>query len=127
MKLSSRTSIESERLVGQDGSVCSENVEAQPSDDRFEVEFSDADYTQVAECVAEAIDGRDFLSATLTTFHPNFEAELILTLIIYRNFDEEVEEVVPVWWEMHTYDLDTGDEHFNDFSFATLREVLISK
>ena len=127
MKPSVRISSQSEDFAAQEGAFCSKNGCVHSGEERTEVEFLSDDYALVAEELMREIEGKQFLSATLTTLHSNFEAELILTLIIYRTREGEVSDVVPVWWEMHTYDLDTGEEFPNDFSFGTLREGLISK
>ena len=87
-------------------------------------EFSHEDYSQVAEQLTEAIGERDFLSTTLTVTLGTFDATLIATLIIYRIPEGDIRDVVPVWWEMHTYDSDTGEEVLNDFSFGELRQML---
>lgn len=127
MKPSVRISSQSENFVAQEGAICSKSECVRSEKERTEVEFLSDDYAVVAEQLAGEIEGKPFLSATITTLHPNFEAELILTLIIYRTREGEVSDVVPVWWEMHTYDLESGEELPNDFSFGNLREVLISK
>lgn len=88
------------------------------------IEFSHADYAQVRTLLEEAIDGSDFFSATVTSEHPAFEAELVATIIVYRNPEGEIYDLVPVWWEMHTYDPSTGEELLNDFSFRTLRDEI---
>lgn len=87
-------------------------------------EFSTEEYSQVAECLLEAIGERDFLSATLSITFDTFDATLIATLIIYRTPDGDIRDVVPVWWEMHTHDSTTGEEWLNDFSFGELRVLL---
>lgn len=92
--------------------------------ERAIIEFSNADYAQVRACLLEAIDGSDFFSATVTSEHPAFESELVATIIVYRNSEGEIYDLVPVWWEMHTYDPDTGEELLNDFSFRTLRDEI---
>ena len=126
MKPSVRISSQSEEFVAQEGAFCSKNGCVHSGEERTEVEFLPDDYALVAEELTREIEGKEFLSATITTLHSNFEAELILTLIIYRTREGEVSDVVPVWWEMHTYDLESGEEFPNDFSFGNLREVLIS-
>ncbi len=87
-------------------------------------EFSPEEYSQVAECLLEAIGERDFLSATLSVTFDTFDATLIATLIIYRTPEGDIRDVVPVWWEMHTHDSATGEEWLNDFSFGELRGLL---
>lgn len=87
-------------------------------------EFLPSDYSIVAAALTEAIGDKGFVAATIETSHPYFFAKLVATLIIYRDAEGEVTNVVPVWWEMHTYDED-GIERLNDFSFSTLRPQLI--
>lgn len=87
-------------------------------------EFSPEEYSQVAECLLEAIGERDFLSTTLAITFDTFDATLIATLIIYRTPEGDIRDVVPVWWEMHTCDLTDGKERLNDFSFGELRGLL---
>lgn len=89
-------------------------------------EFLPSDYSIVAAALTEAIGDKGFVAATIETSHPYFFAKLVATLIIYRDAEGEVTNVVPVWWEMHTYDED-GIERLNDFSFATLRPQLINR
>ena len=78
----------------------------------------------MASHLLEAIGERDFLSTTLAITFDTFDATLIATLIIYRTPEGDIRDVVPVWWEMHTYDLTDGKECLNDFSFGELRGLL---
>ena len=99
-------------------------------------EITPNDYAYVAASVAERIEGRSFFSGTIRTAHEGFESELITTLVIYRHKPTDtpngprqligdVYEIVPVWWEFHTYDPE-GEEIMNDFSFSDLKPLLIS-
>lgn len=97
-----------------------------PIVEREVAEFLPSDYSIVAAALTEAIGDKGFVAATIETSHPYFFAKLVATLIIYRDAEGEVTNVVPVWWEMHTYDED-GIERLNDFSFATLRPQLIDR
>ena len=88
------------------------------------ITFSHEDYLQVAEQLLEAIGERQFFSTNLTVELDTFDATLIATLIIYRTPEGDIRDVVPVWWEMHTYEPDTYEELLNDFSFGELRGLL---
>lgn len=88
-------------------------------------EFREGDYVLVAEALGSALEGKDFLGTHLFVELPDVDAQLIATLIVYRNDEGEIADIVPVWWEMHTYSPDDGTERLNDFSFKTLVKILV--
>ncbi len=98
-------------------------------------EINPNDYAYVAANLAAEIEARNFFSGTIRTEHDGFESELLATLIIYRQkaLPEEgpttllgpIVDVVPVWWEFHTFDPD-GEEVLNDFSFSDIKPLLIN-
>lgn len=95
--------------------------------ERSMIEFLPDDYEIVAEVVAMAVGEKSFVADTIQTAHEGFDAELTITLVVYRNpEDGTLRDLVPVWWEMHTTLEGTKTEVLNDFSFGTIRELLCS-
>ena len=99
-------------------------------------EITTNDYAYVAANLAAEIEARNFFSGTICTNYDGFDSELLVTLLIYRQKPRPEEEgatllgpivdVVPVWWEFHTFDPD-GEEMLNDFSFSDVKPLLINR
>lgn len=93
------------------------------------IEIRPSDYAAVARELAERIESTDFVNTTVHTSDDMFDSSLTATLIVYRSecpsatSMRPIIDVVPVWWEFHTYTPD-GDEQINDFSFAELKPYL---
>lgn len=119
-------------IVPQGGMPCGAPTTAAPL---RSVVFDGADYTIVAEALRAAIADGDYFSGVVSTHHAGFEARLVATLIVYRtpvrgatlllpSEGGRLRELVPVWWEMHTFSPD-GDEIPNDFELSDLTTLLI--
>ncbi|MDE6046414.1 MAG: hypothetical protein K2G10_03845 [Alistipes sp.] len=86
-------------------------------------------YRQVLASLLEAVGGRGYFSGSIEGETPDAEWRLTLSAIVYRerisapegDF-ETVSDLVPVWWEFHTFAPE--GERLNDFSFSELRELL---
>ena len=99
-------------------------------------EINPNDYAYVAANLAAEIEARNFFSGTIRTEHDGFTSELLTTLIIYRQKPQAdcgptpllgpITDVVPVWWELHTFEPD-GEEVFNDFSFSDVKPLLLRR
>lgn len=93
-------------------------------------EVSNDLYLEVADHLASVADDGGYFSGSFDVVFGDVECHVILSAIIYhctlslpegREVDV-ISDVVPVWWEFHTY-ID-GEEMLNDFSFDRLREYL---
>lgn len=105
-----------------------------------EVHFTEEMYERVAEKLREEIEDKEYY-ATKSLDIDNVDGVgtlVILTLnaMIYRSKvvyyyggpeGGEIKDVVPIWWECFTYQLnDEGDfvDATNDFQFSKVRELL---
>ena len=93
-------------------------------------EVSNDLYLEVADHLASVANDGGYFSGSFDVVFGDVECHVILSAIIYhrtlslpegREVDV-ISDVVPVWWEFHTY-ID-GEEMLNDFSFDRLREYL---
>lgn len=95
------------------------------------IEISHQEYQRVADTLAPHLHSTDFYAGRTECTHNGYTSELIATLIVYRQplhntdlpTERHVIDVVPVWWEFHTYCPD-GNEVLNDFSFSQLKPLL---
>lgn len=79
-------------------------------------------YREVLERIVEEVSRRDYYSGKITgSFTDGTDWELRLTAVIY-NEGWAIQDIVPVWWEFHTYDIE--DEFINDFQFYEIREII---
>ncbi|MCM1151555.1 MAG: hypothetical protein NC209_02820 [Alistipes sp.] len=83
-------------------------------------------YRQVAAQLTEAIGARGYFSGSIEGETSDAEWRLTVSAIVYREHvsapDGEydaISDLVPVWWEFHTFAPD--GETLNDFSFSELR------
>lgn len=86
-------------------------------------------YVALAEKLLEQIDLKEYYSGVFEFEFEDVSCRMVLSAVIYRSlttYPEEpsriVRDVVPIWWELHTYN--EGEECLNDFSFSELREYL---
>lgn len=105
-----------------------------------EVHFTKEMYERVAEKLKEEIDDKQYYaSKSLDVDNVDGMGTLVrltLNAIIYRNKvvyyysgpeGGEITDVLPIWWECFTYQLnDEGDfvDATNDFQFSEVRELL---
>lgn len=86
-------------------------------------------YRLVAERLHDAIGSSDFYSGTIAVSDAEFDYQLRVTVIVYRHGGDPdssrrpITDLVPVWWEFHSFDPD--GERLNDFDFALLRAEMI--
>ena len=83
-------------------------------------------YHQLAVHLVEQVGERGYYSGRFEFEFEGVWCEMILSAVVYRqNKPDEwasvcaVEDMIPVWWEFHTY-MD-GEEMLNDLSFNELR------
>ena len=88
-------------------------------------------YLEVADRLIARFGTSDYFSGTLSLDYDGVMCSLLLSAIIYRRrerCDEGerllIADVVPVWWEFHTY-ID-GQECINDFDFGILKSFIIA-
>ena len=86
-------------------------------------------YGIVVQRLLDEIGGKNYYSGSFSFDYGSKECRFIASLIIYRHTErfpegdfDRIEDVVPVWWEFHTFDAE--GEHPNDFSFSELKHYL---
>ena len=86
-------------------------------------------YQEVATKIVEQVGRRGYYSDALDFEWDGVECHMVLSAVIYRRTEQFPEgekwlvaDMVPVWWEFHTY-VD-GEEVLNNFSFNELREFI---
>ena len=84
-------------------------------------------YGKVAEMIIERVGRSDYLSERLEFEVDGIQCRFLFSAIAYRRrlYLPEGEcdwlsDLVPVWWEFHTFDCE--GEVLNDFSFNELRQ-----
>ena len=50
------------------------------------------------------------------------EYNFIITAVLYRSIDCFLTDIIPVWWEFHTFE--DGREIGNDFYFSNLKKLI---
>ena len=88
-------------------------------------------YHQLAEHLVEQVGEKGYYSGKFEFEFEGVLCEMILSAVIYRQKKPDsratacaVEDMIPVWWEFHTF-ID-GDEVLNDLSFNELRGYIQS-
>ena len=84
-------------------------------------------YGRVAEIIADRLGRTDYLSEDFEFEADGVLCRLLFSAVVYRKrlyvpegeFDV-LSDLVPVWWEFHTFDAE--GEMLNDFSFNELRQ-----
>lgn len=87
-------------------------------------------YRDVALRLCDAINGDSYFSGSITGNFDDTEWRLTLSVIIYRReecapegISHPITNLVPVWWEIHTFD--NNSEILNDFEFSELKEYIL--
>ena len=88
-------------------------------------------YGKVAEMITERIGRSDYVSECLEFEVDGIQCRFLFSAIAYRRRlylpegeCDELSDLVPVWWEFHTYC--DEEELLNDFSFNELRYYIQS-
>lgn len=84
-------------------------------------------YGRVAEIIVDRLGQTDYLSENFEFEADGVLCRLLFSAVVYRKrlyvpegeFDV-LSDLVPVWWEFHTFDAE--GEMLNDFSFKELRQ-----
>lgn len=82
--------------------------------------IQDKIYKSIAKQVLEKIDDNydNYLSGLeCEVLDGDRTYKFFLTAIIYRNANNEITDLIPVWRELHSYIGEDMQECFNDFSF----------
>lgn len=86
-------------------------------------------YREVAERLLDAAGSRGYYSGTIAFDFAGAGCRLTASVVVYRERislpegdAEAIVDVVPVWWEFHTFA--AGEEVMNDFSFSDLRRFV---
>lgn len=93
-------------------------------------EITDCLYSKMLDALLADVGGKSFFSGSVTVVEAGVECKLTATVVVCKRatyYDgcrrDEIVDLLPVWWECHTYDC--GEELFNDFSFSELRRYLL--
>ena len=89
-------------------------------------------YEQLSYEILERIEGRDYIKDVKVEIEKDdVFYELKLTALVYRRKysapDYEgsyVSDVVPVWWELHTFKGESAEECLNDGKFDEIRKLI---
>lgn len=86
-------------------------------------------YHEAALRLADAIDGENYFSGSLAFRFGDVDCRLTASVIVYRSRlsqpegdAEPITNLVPVWWEFHTYGPE--GEMLNDFDFSELKHCV---
>lgn len=87
-------------------------------------------YRETALRLCDGIGGSDYYSGSVAFTHQFVDCRLTASVIVYRCMDRVPEgilrpivDLVPVWWEFHTVNID--GEQLNDFSFGELKSYIV--
>lgn len=93
-------------------------------------EISTELYQKCAEKLLVLISDKEYFSGSFELSWHGIKCRMILSIIIYRsktnaaeNATSDIERIVPVWWEFHTYNMDEV-EIINDFYFNDLNDLI---
>lgn len=92
--------------------------------EQSEILFNANHYDEVWSTLLDAIGESDYFNGKVTTEHEGFISSLTTTLIVYRDRhapERPINRLIPVWWEMATYD-EEDNQHPNNFSLKELLE-----
>ncbi len=86
-------------------------------------------YYRLAEALKERFSTPYLYSGVIELVDSDMEIRFVSTLIPYFSIEKtdrekiyELQNIVPVWWEIHT--LSPDGEVLNDFDFEKLKELL---
>ena len=86
-------------------------------------------YGEVLNRLTDEIGARGYFSGVLEFNVDELFCRLVVSCFVYRRAitmpegpTEAITDLVPVWWEFHTFDAE--GEQLNDFSFSELRAQL---
>ena len=86
-------------------------------------------YQEVATKIIDQVGRRGYYSDALDFEWNGVECHMVLSAVVYRRTEQYPEgkssvvaDMVPVWWEFHTF-ID-GEEVLNNFSFNEMREYI---
>ena len=86
-------------------------------------------YHEAAARLADAIDGENYFSGSLAFGFGGMQCRLTTSVIVYRTRlsqpegdAEPVSDLVPVWWEFHTFSAE--GEMLNDFDFSEMKRFV---
>ena len=86
-------------------------------------------YQEVATKIIEQVGRRGYYSDALDFEWNGVECHMVLSAVVYRRTEQYPEgersvvaDMVPVWWEFHTFI--GGEEVLNNFSFNEMREYI---
>ena len=91
-------------------------------------------YQEVAARLADAVDGENYFSGSLAFRFGDTDCRFTASVIVYRGRvslpegvrhegdAEPVSDLVPVWWEFHTFSAE--GEMLNDFDFSEMKRFV---
>ena len=89
-------------------------------------------YAELAEQVVERIGNHNYIATRVQAETENFVYNLVISACIYwaevaapdGNY-RNIADIVPVWWELHSYEGDDGLERLNDATFEKIKQHII--
>lgn len=84
-------------------------------------------YSEVADRLCGHIEDKEYFSGSFEFDFGDVHCLMRLSAVVYHHTEtigqrslSQIADMVPVWWEFHTFDSD-GCEMLNEFSFNELR------
>lgn len=96
------------------------------------IHIPEAVYRKLGRQIRDDIGGTESYYGEAEYDNGTFYGKLIVNLRCYYEQIiapdgrwEELDDVVPLWWEFHTFYIDEDEEQPNDFQFGHLKKYLI--
>lgn len=80
-------------------------------------------YDDVSQRLIEKIEDKYYFSGTIAFSTGEISYRLTIAVIIYRDANDTITDMVSVWDEFHTYD--SSGETVNNYLFSELKKYLI--
>lgn len=84
------------------------------------------DYETIIDDISSSINFKNsyFTKSFDGIIGDNIKYTLYISCLAYKD-DEKITDIVPIWWEFHTYNDAIYDEFMNDFNFNFFKKMLI--
>ena len=84
------------------------------------------DYETIIDDISSSINFKNsyFTKSFDGIIGDDIKYTLYISCLAYKD-DEKITDIVPIWWEFHTYNDAIYDEFMNDFNFNFFKKMLI--